>query len=202
MLGVVVVKKREHASKAARVGVAGVLLVMGVCCVAFLGAHDASRATELKDNEMPDPDAPRARAATATLYEPQFDPDSPHPVVIQHGKGLKLEYDMQNVLEHMAKGSNNIVHKLPAARLYNPSADPDAPSHHDSVLRSPLAKRMDARLLAEKRMDNELKLKAQAAELSPKYMPSTSDNSIMLNLKSSKRNRVAIVWVRFCFTTR
>jgi len=49
---------------------------------------------------------------------------------------------------------------------------------------------MQARLSVETKMDAELKLKAQVAELSPKFMPTSPHDSMMLNLKSSRLTHI------------
>jgi hypothetical protein len=99
---------------------------------------------------------------------------------------------MQSVLAHMSKGSQPDARKVRSAAMYNPAADPDAPSNNDREqlrVATPLGKQMSALSSAEDKMDKELKLKAQVAELSPKYMPQ-KDTSMMLDLKSSKRGHI------------
>ena len=142
-----------------------------------------------------DPDAPHARSSIDKMYVPQFDPDSPAAKTVANGKGLKLEYAMQSVLASMAKGSSGRKHGQNFARrqIYNPSSDPDAPSQHDEADKNVhgeggFDKKMQARMAAETNMEKDLKLKANLAELSPKFMP--KDNSMMLDLKSSKRSHI------------
>ncbi len=106
--------------------------------------------------------------------------------------GLKLEYGMQSVLVRMSKGSQPAARKVRSAAMYNPAADPDAPSTHDREqlrVATPLGKQMSALSSVEDKMHEELKLKAQVAALSPKYMPQ-KDTSMMLDLKSSKRGHI------------
>jgi len=167
------------------------LLVL--CCTLI----SQSRPTVLLGhNAALDPDAPHARSSTSKMYMTQFDPDSPHSELRSSrdqgrpGKGLKLEYNMQNVLAHMSKGGQVRRRSDVPVRLYNPSSDPDSPSTRDHDQLSPRTKNMQARLSVETKMDAELKLKAQVAELSPKFMPTSPHDSMMLNLKSSRLTHI------------
>lgn len=198
MQGVFVVKSPagRSAAWARRVAVSGALGValLGVCCVALMSASQPGSESVLQAAPL-DPDAPHARSSTSQMYMTRFDPDSPHVAVKGRGpgKGLKLEYNMQNVLAHMSKGmktSSSQKVQVQAPRLYNPSADPDAPSTNDHEQLSPLTQNMQARLSAETKMDQELQLKASVAELSPKFMPTSEQDSMMLNLKSSKPTHI------------
>jgi hypothetical protein len=194
MQGVVVVRRPvpRNVPAARRMAAAMCLALLGVCCYTLVAVRQPADQSVLKGGAAQlDPDAPHARASTARMYVSQFDPDAPAaPVARAHG--LRLELGMQSVLANMAKGARGHHEQSQKAAhpMYNPSADPDAPSHRDSEVRSPLGLKMRARLAAETRMDQQLKLKAQVAELSPKYMPTTSDSSMMLNLKSSKPGHI------------
>jgi len=150
-------------------------------------AEDARPQSALLAVGKLDPDAPHARSNVNTMYVPQMDPDSPHAGASGTGGRLKLEHSMQSVLAGMAKGASrpsSQAQQLAADKMYNPSVDPDAPSSGEELKLSPFAQKMRARLSVEAKMDKELKLKAQVAELSPKYMP--KQNSMMLDMKSSK----------------
>lgn len=166
-------------------GAAG-LALLGLCCVASLGTQPSRSA-------LLDPDAPHARSNVNNMYVPQLDPDSPHPAITGGAGGrLKLEHSMQSVLASMAKGASRQspqARQLAVDRMYNPTADPDAPNGSEELKLSPFAQKMRARLSVEAKMDKELKLKAQVAELSPKYMP--KQNSMMLDLKASKPGKIS-----------
>ena len=162
------------------------LALVGLCCVAALGG------AQPRDTALLDPDAPHARSNINSMYVPQLDPDSPHADTAGNGDGLKLEHSMQSVLAGMAKGASSEsaqARQLAADKIYNPTVDPDAPNGSEKLKLSPFAQKMRARLSVEAKMDRELKLKAQVAELSPKFMP--KQNSEMLDLKASKRGKIS-----------
>jgi hypothetical protein len=138
-----------------------------------------------------DPDAPHMRVSNSHLYVPQDDPDAPNGnVESQQPHGMRLEFHMQHILEHMATGTEKSPKSgVSPRKLYTPSEDPDAPSTNDKeqLHTDFLGKIMNARLRIEQKMDRDLKLKANALELEPKYMPSNAENSMMLDLKYSKQ---------------
>ena len=128
-----------------------------------------------------------ARAALNSIYQHSDATSIPH-----NGHGLKLEHAVQSVLAGMASGGAKAVvvgkggldtataaQKM--AQIYDADADPEAPSwsvnrvmaRNEGTARpkSQFAKVMQARMSVAKQMEAQLKLKAQVAELSPKYMP-------------------------------
>ena len=195
MSGVVIQVHRPDALGRQRAA-ACLLAVMGVCCAAFLalGTADCAPGNPCSQDALlilakSDPDAPHFRVSTGQMYTPRFDPDGPAAETQVRARGLKLEYRMQNVLALMTKGS--APRKAPAV-MYNPSSDPDAPSTNDTEelrAKTPLGKQVMALYSAENKMDKELKLQAQVAELSPKFMPHNG-HSMMLDLKRSSRAHI------------
>ena len=195
MSGVVIQVHRPDALGRQRAA-ACLLAVMGVCCAAFLalGTADCAPGNPCSQDALlilakSDPDAPHFRVSTGQMYTPRFDPDGPAAETQARARGLKLEYRMQNVLALMTKGS--APRKAPAV-MYNPSSDPDAPSTNDTEelrAKTPLGKQVMALYSAENKMDKELKLQAQVAELSPKFMPHNG-HSMMLDLKRSSRAHI------------
>ena len=192
MSGVVIQVQRPDAPGRRRAA-ACLLTGMSVCCAAFLASRTADAGLASPDALLmlskTDPDAPHFRVSTDQMYTPRFDPDGPAAETRARARGLKLEYRMQSVLAHMTKGS---APRKDMTVMYNPSSDPDAPSTNDTEelrAKTPLGKQVMALYSAEDKMDKQLKLQAQLAELSPKFMPHNV-HSTMLDLKRSTRAHI------------
>ena len=177
----------HEAGRRSLVASAAAALLLLVTCGSALVARPPQAWVPLASELMSDGmSSSVARAALNSIYQHSDATSAPH-----NGHGLKLEHAVQSVLARMASGGAKVVvgkggldtataaQKM--AQIYDADADPEAPSwsvnrvmaRNEGTARpkSQFEKVMQARMSMAKQMEAQLKLKAQVAELSPKYMP-------------------------------